>query len=100
MSRPIFTVTAPVWLYEGMAAWHFVTIPKELADVLTGMFSGWKRGFGSLPVEVTIGATTWQTSIFPDKRSQGYLLPLKAVVRKKEGIKVGDTLKFTLSVLV
>ncbi len=27
----------------------------------------------SIPVRVTVGKTTWETSIFPDKKSQTYL---------------------------
>lgn len=59
-----------------------------------------RRGWGSLPVRVTIGKTTWDTSIFPDKRIRGYLLPIKASVRAAQAIQVGDTLSFKLRVRV
>ena len=38
-----------------------------------------------------IGDTKWQTSVFPAKESGGYLLPVKAAVRKSEGLTAGDT---------
>lgn len=55
------------------------------------------RGFGSIPVMVTIGKTSWKTSIFPDK-DKAYLLPLKKEVRAKENLKEGDTAKVTIEV--
>ena len=46
-------------------------------------------GFGSVRISATIGATTWQTSIFASKDVGGYLLPLKAAVRKAERLAEG-----------
>ncbi len=88
-----------VWLYPGdIASWHFVTLPKKESTLIKEQFGSRSRGWGSLPVSVTIGTTTWRTSIFPDKRSGGYLLPLKASVRTKEQIRARDTITFSLSV--
>jgi hypothetical protein len=57
-----------------------------------------KHGWGSVPVTVTIGTTTWKTSIFPDKESGGYLLPLKADVRKKEHIAADSSVALRLEI--
>ncbi len=43
-----------------------------------------KRNFGSIRVTVTIGETSWQTSLFRDTMSNSYLLPVKAAIRRKE----------------
>jgi hypothetical protein len=94
-----FKVKAKIWLYPGMAAWHFVSLSKKTAFEIDKLFSDLKRGWGSLPVLATIGKTTWKTSIFPDKKSGTYLLPLKSEVRKKENIKVNSTVKLSLRVL-
>lgn len=64
----VFKVKARVWLYPGMAGWHFVTLPKKTAEEIDFFFSHAKKGWGSLPVNVTIGKTSWKTSIFPDKK--------------------------------
>jgi hypothetical protein len=93
-----FTVRAKIWLYPGMAGWHFVSLPKKTAKTITDRFSDEKRGWGSLPVTVTIGHSTWKTSIFPDTKEGTYLLPLKAVVRKKEHIKANDSISITLEI--
>lgn len=94
-----FTVKAKVWLYEGEAAWHFLSIPKDISETMRERFAGIARGWGSLRVEATIGKTSWKTSVFPDKKSGTYMLPVKADIRKKEGIKAGQTVKLTLEVL-
>ena len=59
-----------------------------------------KRGWGSLPVTVAIGKTRWQTSIFPDKKADAYLLALKAAVRKQEKIAENDSIRCTIEVRV
>ncbi len=94
-----FTFTAPVWLYPGdTAQWHFISVPPDTSKLLEERFAGSARGWGSLRVRVTIGATSWDTSVFPDKKRGCYLLPLKADVRKREGIAVGATPAVTLDV--
>lgn len=91
---------AKVWVYPGMAGWHFVTLPKKQSDEIKRIFGALARGWGSLPVLVTVGKTSWKTSIFPDKKSGAYLLPLKAGVRRKEDIANGDTIAFLVEVRV
>lgn len=93
-----YFLTAKVWLYPGMAAWHFITLPQKESEAIKELFSEMKRGWGSLPVKVTIGKTIWKTSIFPDKKAGAYLLPLKAEVRKKEKISEGDTIEVVLEI--
>jgi hypothetical protein len=87
-----------VWLYPGMAGWHFISVSKKHSEDIKKRFGAKQRGWGSLPVTVTIGKTSWKTSIFPDKRSGTYLLPLKADVRKREGILKGDTISFSIEI--
>ena len=38
--------------------------------------------------------------IFPDKKAGAYLLPLKAHVRKKERIVAGNTISFSIEIVV
>ena len=60
---------------------------------------GVSRGFGSLKVSVMIGATTFKTSVFPSKELGGWLLPVKASVRKAEGLTAGDAVELALEFL-
>ncbi|HSA84510.1 MAG TPA: DUF1905 domain-containing protein [Patescibacteria group bacterium] len=91
---------AAVWLWPGPAAWHFVTLPKDMSEHITKMFGDRKRGWGSLPVAVTIGSTVWNTSIFPDKKLGSFVLPLKKTVRKKEGIDVDQKIKVMIEIRI
>ncbi len=100
MDNHHYRLSAVVWLYPGMAGWHFVTIPKDISEDITNLFGDRKRGWGSLPVKVTMGDTFWQTSIFPDKKQDAYLMPLKAEIRKKGQIKAGDNIQLVLEVAV
>ena len=75
-----------------------VTLPKKQSGVIWKRFGVVNRGWGSLPVEATIRETKWKTSIFPDKETGAYLLPLKAEVRRKEGVAAGDTISFFLGI--
>lgn len=75
-----------VRVYPGAAAWYFVTLPKTIAREIDFEHGHHKAGFGSLRVKVTIGSTSWQTSIFTDTKSNSYMLPLKAEVRKAKEV--------------
>ncbi|MBC7644131.1 MAG: DUF1905 domain-containing protein [Thermoleophilia bacterium] len=93
-----FTFSETVIKYEGDgAAWHFITLPTDLAEEINRMASGLKGGWGSIKVRVTIGSTTWNTSIFPSKSQKSYVLPVKAAVRKAETIEHGDEVEVTLA---
>jgi hypothetical protein len=96
MIPPSYTIKNKVWLYSGQGAWHFVSVPPKVSKQIKSMFGYLKAGWGSLPVNLTIGKTTWQTSIFPDSKSATYLIPLKAAVRKKENIALGDTVEILI----
>ncbi len=96
----MYKVKARVWLYPGMAGWQFATIPKKESNNIKQIYGDMKRGWGSLPVLATIGKTKWKTSIFPDKKTGTYLLPLKAEVRKKENIKLGNVIQIILDIRV
>lgn len=95
-----YKIDATVWLYQGMAGWHFVTLPEDVSEDIKRQFGDLKRGWGSLPVKVTVGKTTWKTSIFPDKETKGYLLPLKANVRKKEKIVADKKITLVMEIKV
>jgi Domain of unknown function (DUF1905) len=93
-----FTFTAPMWLYAGKGAWHFVTLPKVAADEIR-FFNSLAKGFTPLKVTATIGKTIWKTAIFPDSKSGSFVLVVKADVRKKESLSAGDDVTATVTIL-
>lgn len=96
-----YTITGKVWLYPGESAnWHFFTVPKKESLEIKERYGPRARGWGSLPVIVTLGTSSWNTSIFPDTKSKTYILPLKAQVRKREGVFEQDTVTISFSMQV
>lgn len=100
-----FTQTATLWRWTAAsgARMIFVRFSGAVAEEISALAlmrrleSGRRRGWGSLRVTARIGATEWQTSIFPGD-SASWLLPVKAAVRKAEGIAEGDAAAVTVEV--
>jgi hypothetical protein len=95
------TFTAVLWRWTAReesadsGAWCFVTLPPDLADEVRER-AGEPRGFGSVRVRAAVGGTTWDTSVFPDKQSGSFVLPVKKAVRTAAGVGEGDELTVTL----
>lgn len=85
-----YAFEAEVWEHDGPGGWHFVSLPEDLADEVEATWGGQAAGFGSIKVDVAIGATRWSTSLFPDTRRQTYVLPVKKAVRKAENLVDGS----------
>jgi hypothetical protein len=85
-----------VWFWRGPAPWHFVTVPDDGCAALESASSSVTYGWGMIPVAARIGGTEWTTSLFPKDGS--YIVPLKAWVRKAEGVELGDTITVSLAV--
>jgi hypothetical protein len=95
-------VSGPVWLWQGSdgaptkGSWYFLTIDGEAAQAIRSQATN-AAAWGSVYVEATIGSTTWRTSLFPSKQAGGWLLPLKAAVRKVEKIAEGSVVEVSLA---
>lgn len=91
-------VTAPVIEWRGPAPFLFVRLPDDDADHVQRVAQAVTYGWGMVPVTVTLGATTWTTSLWP--REGSFMVPLKAWVRRAEGVELGDVLTVTLAIAV
>ena len=101
MPTVTYRLKGKLWLYTSTGGgWHFITLPKGAAREIRLMLGSGVtgRGWGSIRVKATVGGTTWATSIFPDKKAGSYLLPVKADVRKAEGLGEGAMVAYTLEV--
>ncbi len=89
----IYLFDAELWLWDARQgdSWIFVSLPQEASAEIREIAGALPRGFGSVRVTATLGATVWKTSIFPDAKAGVYVLPLKKAVRKAEGVEAGDT---------
>lgn len=97
------THTGPIWRWtapSAPAAWFFITIDGEAGEALsaTALMRRMEKsigGFGSLKVTARIGDSEFKTSLFPSKEL-GWMLPVKASVRKAEGVSEGDVVEVVL----
>jgi hypothetical protein len=92
--------TAPLWAWEARRElWTFVSLPVELTPMLRELGEAGRRGFGSVPVRVRVGTTTWRTSVFPQGDGT-WVLPVKRAIRDAHGLEVGDDVHVDLEPLV
>ena len=101
------TLTTALWIWtsdKAPASWHFLTLSGEVAEAIHALAlmrrleGGRKRGWDSIKVRATVGDTSWGTSIFPAKEMGGWLLPVKAAVRKAEGLVAGDMVTVVIEI--
>ena len=96
-----FSFKGKCWLWQGKSAWHFISLPQDKSEEIMFFNESMhhkKRGWGAVRVKVTIGDTSWETSIFPHKAEKAYILPIKADVRKKENLQAGNEIFVKLEI--
>ncbi len=91
-----FEFSGEIFEWRGPAPHFFVTVPEEQSRDIKGIANLVTYGWGVIPVTVKIGDTEWTTSLFP--KDGRYLVPIRANVRKREGIEEGDTVDIQLDV--
>ena len=95
----MITLTAPlkVWTNdEGRV--HFMSLPENMSGEVRAHALAYRRGFGSVRVEVRLDGIVWRTSLFPVKAG-GYFLPVKVAVCRQAGIAAGDVVTVELELL-
>jgi hypothetical protein len=88
--------TGAVWYWRGPSPYHFVTVPDEQCAALDAAAPMVSYGWGMIPVTAHIGGTRWTTSLFP--KDGRYIVPLKDLVRRAEGLDVEDVVAIRLTV--
>jgi hypothetical protein len=96
--KVVFDAELWVWDARRTDTWVFLSLPASESEEIRDLAGGLRRGFGSVRVRVTIGSSTWTTSVFPDSRA-GYVLPVKRPVRVAEGLEVGDKATVTVELI-
>jgi hypothetical protein len=96
-----FEVSGKVGLWPSAkpgGGWHYLIVGGQTAMEIRYAALGRTGGFGSIKVRATIGGTEWQTSLFPHRDSGGFIILLKAEVRRREGIAAGGRVTIRLAV--
>lgn len=89
-------IKGPIIFWRGPAPYHFVKVPAKQCDELAAAAKLVSYGWGMVPVEVTIGKTTFTTSLWP--KDGGYIVPIKNAAREAEDLELGETVTLTLTV--
>lgn len=88
---------ATLWKYTGTtSAWYFVTLPFDVADEIEDVAGSTAGGFGSVRVSVTVGTSTWKTSLFPDNKQKSYVFPINKAVRAANELDEGSVARFAI----
>lgn len=87
-------VTGEVFPWRGPAPHHFVAVPPAAVEAIQDVADVVGYGWGMVPVTVSLGSTTWTTSLWP--REGGYVVPLKLAARRAEGVELGDVVSLRL----
>ena len=104
----IISHCGPLWVWsngQSPASWHFLTIDGVAGEAIAAhaamrrLEDGRGRGFGSVRVAARIGASCWNTSVFPSAEAGGFVLPVKAAIRRAEGLAAGEETAVELDLL-
>jgi hypothetical protein len=85
-----------IWYWRGPSPYRFITVPDEACVELRAIAADVTYGWGMIPVTVRILDTTFETSLFP--KDGRYVVPIKDVVRKAEGLAEGDVVEVELAI--
>jgi hypothetical protein len=90
------TFSGEIVFWKGPSPFHFVTVPEDESEELRAVSGMVSYGWGVIPVAVSIGTATWNTSLFP--KDGGYVVPIKASVRTAQELDLGDVVRIVLHV--
>jgi hypothetical protein len=94
-----FTAELWVWAARPRETWTFVSLPEEASAEIGELADAMPRaGFGAVRVQVTVGRTSWRTSVFPGGDGL-YSLPVKAAVRRAERLEIGGPVDVEIETL-
>lgn len=91
-----FEFSGELWYWRGPSPYHFITVPEEACAGLRAVSAIVSYGWGMIPVNVRIGGSTFETSLFP--KDGGYIVPIKDAVRNEVAIALGDTVTVELAI--
>lgn len=91
-----YTFKNEIWYWRGPAPFYFVSIPEPISEEIREFSSDLSYGWGVIPVNVTIGETTFSTAMFP--KDGCYAVPIRKAVRDTEELELGDVIEVSVEV--
>lgn len=90
------TFTGEVVYWRGPAPFYFVEVPEPVSELIAADKAELTYGWGCIPARARIAGTDFTTALFP--RDDLYMLPVKAAVRTKLDLDVGDEVSVVMEV--
>ena len=87
-----YKFTAHIWKHSATEGWYFVSLPIESSEEIRLNMKWQEEGWGRMKAKAKIRETLWDTAIWYDTKLNTYILPVKADIRKKEKIEIGNIL--------
>lgn len=80
-------------------AWRFARVPEDISAKIKEMQKGrLRRGWGAVYAKAKVKKSEWVTSIFPDRHSETYILPLKKQIRFQENLYDGTDVIISIEI--
>ena len=80
-------------------AWRFARVPEDISAKIKEMQKGrLRRGWGAVYARVKVGKSEWTTSVFPDRHSNTYILPLKKQIRYEGNLYDGSDINVSMQI--
>lgn len=84
---------------DDSGSWRFARVPENISAKIKEMQKGrLRRGWGAVYANAKIKKTEWTTSVFPDRHSATYILPLKKQIRYEENLYDGIDINVSIEV--
>ena len=77
-----------LFYWRGPSPFHFVEVSKKASEKIRDHRKELTYGWGVIPTVVKVKDFEWSTALFP--KGEGYLIPVKDVVRKRLDLELGD----------
>ncbi|MDO9396576.1 MAG: DUF1905 domain-containing protein [Herbiconiux sp.] len=90
------SVAGELWYWRGPSPFHFVTVPAAESELIAELAPAVSYGWGMVPAEVQVGSTRLPTALWP--KDGGYIVPLKAALRARENLQLGDRVELVLHI--
>lgn len=74
--------------WRGPAPFMFVRVPEQVSAEIKELSGRLSYGWGCITVEAEFGETRVRTALMP--KDGAYLVPVKVVVQKAEGVEIGQ----------
>ncbi len=94
----IYEFCAKLWQYSGQNGWYFVSLPADIAVEIRDNLKWQEEGWGRMKAIVKIGQSQWDTAIWFDTKYNTYILPIKAIIRKNEALKLGEDIQVVIGI--